>query len=124
MFRFEHPGFLWLTALAVGVLVFYYVRRYLLNHDWNRWGSEVSNLKVLNQDRMKPKWMWLGLASTLLLTLAAANPQWGYRSVAVESKSADIYLALDISNSMLAEDVPPSRLEKAKRIAMDISTRF
>ena len=124
MFRFEHPGFLWLTALAVGVLVFYYVRRYLLSHDWNRWGSEVSNLKVLNQDRMKPKWMWLGLASTLLLTLAAANPQWGYRSVAVESKSADIYLALDISNSMLAEDVPPSRLEKAKRIAMDISTRF
>ena len=102
MFRFEHPGFLWLTALAVGVLVFYYVRRYLLSHDWNRWGSEVSNLKVLNQDRMKPKWMWLGLASTLLLTLAAANPQWGYRSVAVESKSADIYLALDISNSMLA----------------------
>ena len=124
MFRFEHPGFLWLSALAAGMLCFYYIRRYLLSRDWSQWGSLPSNLKVINQGRTRPKWMWIGLLSIVLLTIAAANPQWGYRSVAVESKSADIYLVLDISNSMLAEDMPPSRLEKAKRIAMDISTKY
>lgn len=124
MFRFEHPGFLWLSALAMVLLVVFYIRRYLLSQDWNHWGSAASNLKVANGQRLKPQWMWMGLVSFLLFTVAAANPQWGYRSVAVESKSADIYLAMDISNSMLAEDMPPSRLDKAKRIAMDISTRF
>ncbi len=59
-----------------------------------------------------------------LLTIAAANPQWGYRSVAVESKTADMYLVMDISNSMLAEDIAPSRLERARRIALDLSTAF
>ena len=59
-----------------------------------------------------------------MLTIAAANPQWGYRSVAVESKTADIYLVLDISTSMLAEDIAPSRLERARRIALDLSTKF
>jgi Ca-activated chloride channel family protein len=68
--------------------------------------------------------MWLGLLGTGLLTIAAANPQWGYRSVAVESKTADIYLVLDISTSMLAEDIAPSRLERARRIALDLSTKF
>ena len=68
--------------------------------------------------------MWAGLAATVLLIIAAANPQWGFRSVSVERKSADIYIALDISTSMLAQDIPPSRLEKAKRMAMDISTKY
>ncbi len=42
----------------------------------------------------------------------------------MQNKSAEIYLVLDISNSMLAEDVAPNRLEKAKKLAMDISTAF
>lgn len=42
----------------------------------------------------------------------------------VESKSADIYILLDISNSMLAGDVAPNRLERARRFAMDVSTAF
>jgi Ca-activated chloride channel family protein len=124
MFRFEHPGFLWLSALAVVLLISYYLRLYLLNRDWLQWGTSSSNTKATHQQKLHPKWMWAGLVSFIMLTIAAANPQWGFRSVAVESKSADIYIAMDISNSMLAQDIPPSRLEKAKRIAMDISTRF
>jgi Ca-activated chloride channel family protein len=124
MFRFEHPAFLWLSILAGLLLVFFYVRRFLLHNDWKRWGSVASNAKVADQQRLKPRWIGISFLSVVFLIIAAANPQWGYRSVAVESKSADVYLALDISNSMLAEDIPPSRLEKAKRIALDISTRF
>ena len=46
--------------------------------------------------------------------LALAQPQWGAREVAVTQRGSDIVVALDISNSMLAEDVPPNRMESAK----------
>src|SRR5688572_5195136 len=124
MFRFEHPVFFWLIGLSVLAVIFYYLRLYLARRAWSRWGSETSNQKNTTGLQIKPKWMWLGLLGTVLLTIAAANPQWGYRSVAVESKTADIYLVLDISTSMLAEDIAPSRLERARRIALDLSTKF
>jgi Ca-activated chloride channel family protein len=48
------------------------------------------------------------------LLLALARPQWGAHDVVVKEKGTDVVVALDISNSMLAEDVPPSRLERVK----------
>lgn len=124
MFRFEHPGFFWLIGLSALAVIFYYTRLYLARNAWSRWGSDTSNQKITTGQHFRPTWMWLGLLSSVLLTIAAANPQWGFRSVAVESKTADIYLVLDISTSMLAEDIAPSRLERARRIALDLSTKF
>ncbi len=124
MFRFEHPGFFWLAALSALLVIFYYIRRYLTRKSWLSWGTDASNQKIASDQQIRPQWMWIGLICTVLLTIAAANPQWGYRSVAVENKSADIYLVLDISNSMLAEDIAPSRLEKTRRIALDLSAKF
>lgn len=124
MFRFEHPQFLWLAVLVAGVFMVYWGRLILRGKDWRQWGSDASNQKAVDQLKLSPQAKWMGLAALILLIVAAANPQWGYRSIAVESKSADIYLVLDISNSMLAEDLPPSRLERAKQIAKDISTTF
>ena len=48
------------------------------------------------------------------LLLALARPQWGASEVTVTQQGSDIVVALDISNSMLAEDVPPNRMERAK----------
>lgn len=124
MFRFEHPGFFWLAALTALVVLFYFIRRYLTQKSWLSWGTDASNQKIALDKQIRPKWMWVGLTCTVLLTITAANPQWGYRSVAVENKSADIYLVLDISNSMLAEDIAPSRLDKARRMALDLSSKF
>ena len=47
--------------------------------------------------------------------IALANPQLGGRKEKVKAKSSDVFIALDISQSMMAEDVSPSRLERAKR---------
>lgn len=124
MFRFEHPGFFWFTALSIVLVMLFVFRRYLIRRDWAKWGTEASNQKIAKSQQLQPRWMWVGLAIMVLLTFAAANPQWGYRSVAVETKSADIYLVLDISNSMLAEDIAPSRLERARRLALDLSSAF
>lgn len=124
MFRFEHPALLWLSAIPMALLVLYVLRLRLLDRDWRAWGSLASNEKALAGKARRPRWLLAGWVASLFLVIAAANPQWGFRSVAVEQKSADIYLVLDISNSMLAEDVAPSRLERARRIALDITEKF
>ena len=50
----------------------------------------------------------------LLIIVGYANPQWGTKRQKVTAQSADVYIAIDISKSMLAEDVSPNRLLKAK----------
>ena len=57
---------------------------------------------------------FLLFAGMFLLLLALARPQWGASEVTVMQRGSDIVIALDISNSMVAEDVLPSRMERAK----------
>ena len=54
---------------------------------------------------------------TIIITLA--RPQWGYTWQDINRKGVDIYVALDVSDSMLAKDVNPNRLERAKREIKD-----
>ena len=54
------------------------------------------------------------------LILAAANPQWGTKKEKVQAKSSDVFVALDLSQSMLAEDISPNRIERAKRVAVEV----
>ncbi|RKZ12779.1 VWA domain-containing protein, partial [bacterium] len=56
----------------------------------------------------------LRVTAFALLILAAARPQWGVSEVDVEQEGIDVVIALDISRSMLAEDVAPSRLARAR----------
>ncbi len=54
------------------------------------------------------------LAGLFFLFMGLARPQWGASEVVVTQRGSDIVVALDISNSMLAEDVQPNRMERAK----------
>jgi Ca-activated chloride channel family protein len=56
----------------------------------------------------------------LLLLIAAARPQWGMRDELVRSSGRDIVIALDVSLSMLANDVHPNRLQRAKTDILDL----
>jgi Ca-activated chloride channel family protein len=123
MFRFEHPELIWLLILPIGYVLLFVLRRRWERKRWAAWGTDLSNTKIL-REIPRPRYRWLIVVGTTLLCLAALNPQWGYKTVNIETKSAAIYLVLDISNSMLAEDVAPNRLERAKRIAMEISNEF
>jgi Ca-activated chloride channel family protein len=64
------------------------------------------------------------VAVLALLILAAARPQWGVGEVEVEQEGIDVVVALDISRSMLAEDVAPSRLTRAKAELADLIDSF
>jgi len=88
--------------------------------------SKLSEDKLFAQ--LAPGFSWtrkylkfaLLLISLALLFVGWANPQWGNKKEKVKAKSSDIFLALDISQSMMAEDISPNRLERAKRLAINI----
>lgn len=61
----------------------------------------------------------LFLFSIFFFFIALAQPRWGYTLHEQKSKGTDILFALDVSKSMLAEDVKPNRLEKAKFSILD-----
>ncbi|MBM4164343.1 MAG: VWA domain-containing protein [Lentisphaerae bacterium] len=62
----------------------------------------------------------LALAALTLLTIAAARPQWGRRDETIFTRGSNLLIALDVSRSMLASDVHPNRLERAKVDILDL----
>jgi len=59
-------------------------------------------------------WIWLALLALSCAIIALARPQWGEKDVTVFQRGRDLLIALDVSRSMLANDVHPSRLGRAK----------
>lgn len=64
------------------------------------------------------------LLATTFLILALARPQWGAKMKTVKREGQDILIALDVSTSMLAEDIKPNRLEKAKHAIASLIDQF
>ena len=58
--------------------------------------------------------------AVLFLLLAVTRPRWGYHWEDLHQRGVDVIVALDVSNSMLAEDIKPNRLERAKRKISDL----
>jgi Ca-activated chloride channel family protein len=116
MFRFEHPEYLWALGLIVLPGLAARLRRRLSAADRDLWGMPDRQGNVLT-----PRQQVVRLAGPMTLialgVLALANPQWGRMERSIETRSADVYLLMDISTSMLAEDVAPSRLERARQLA-------
>jgi Ca-activated chloride channel homolog len=71
--------------------------------------------------RARMRWQGgLTLAGLALLLVAAARPQWGLREEVVFRRARDVVIALDVSRSMLARDVHPNRLARAKADVLDL----
>lgn len=115
-FRFQHPEYLWgLAATGVAcVLFFFYL--FLRHRNLNAFAKshllghlipEVSTGKLI------AKFILLSLAYQLTV-IGFANPQLGTRQEKVTRKGIDVMIALDVSNSMLSEDIKPNRLMRAK----------
>ena len=116
MFRVEHPEYLWLLLLVpliAGLFLWYWrQRRAALDRFADR---ELIDYLAPGVNRRLP-WTKFGLllASLPLLILALANPQWSAQREEMQRRGIDLIIALDISNSMLAEDVKPSRMDRAR----------
>ncbi len=122
MFRFEHPLFLWSFALLPVLIGLYFFSRWLSLRAQRKFATESAMTRLLgqwsqNREVIRSVLVFISIG---LLCMSLANPQWGLRREKVQTKSADIFIALDISNSMYAEDIAPSRLERAKKFASDL----
>ena len=62
-------------------------------------------------------WFWVGL---FWVVVALARPQWGKIDAVVQERSREVLIALDLSRSMLAQDVSPDRLERAKLLTLSL----
>ena len=71
------------------------------------------------EKRHRSKTIFVVLA-ILFLTLALTRPRWGYEWENLHQRGVDVIVALDVSSSMLAEDIKPNRLERAKRKISDL----
>ncbi len=80
----------------------------------------LANLTVgVSQTRQKLR-LVLFAATVLFLILAMARPQWGFSWEEAKQQGLDIVVAIDTSRSMLAEDLAPNRLVRAKLAALDL----
>jgi Ca-activated chloride channel family protein len=114
--RFGYPEHLiWLWALIPLALLFVYGL-------WARFSAlkKIGNHATLSRlaaSRSRAKLIWKAILTWVAvasLLVAFAAPQIGTRIKEVKKKGIDIVIALDVSNSMLAEDIKPNRLQKAK----------
>jgi Ca-activated chloride channel family protein len=113
---FAEPHALLLLALVPLLGVMLAVVRMRRNRLLRRFGNEDLITPLLATPG-RGRWLIrcaLLLVSCTFLALALARPQWGAKLEEVQRKGVDVIIAMDVSNSMLAEDVKPSRLVRAR----------
>jgi len=120
--HFAEPGWLWLAFL--GPVGLYVLQRY--SAFWRRQQlSQIASRELLSTLTKSVSGLRRNLKEALVLMVVAAigialaRPQWGEQSNAGKMLGEDVVFVLDCSRSMLATDVLPSRLQKAKLAIVD-----
>jgi len=122
MFRFEYTSYLMWLWLVPALVILYILYLQYYKKQKARLGSQELLDRLIDGAAPYRKHIKLGLAATAVLSfvLALANPQWGNKKEKVMAKSSDVFVAMDISQSMMAEDISPNRLERGKRLAQNL----
>jgi Ca-activated chloride channel family protein len=122
MIQLDEKSYLYLLSI-IPVMVVLFVILQIWKKSTQRKFADLALLKRLTPDRsnfkstLKLIFVLLGIAS---LTMALVNPKIGTKLETVKREGVDIVFAVDVSKSMLAEDIAPNRLEKAKRLVSEI----
>ncbi len=122
MIQLDEKSYLYLLSI-IPVMVVLFVLLQFWKKRTQRKFADLTLLKRLTPDRsnfkssLKLIFILLGIAS---LTMALVNPKIGTKLETVKREGVDIVFAVDVSKSMLAEDIAPNRLEKAKRLVSEI----
>ena len=117
MFRFAHIEFLWGLLIIPLLALFFIWARVARKRALKRFGSLQTITELMpfvSKSRPVFKFFLLMLALAFFI-VGAARPQFGSKLKKVQREGIELIIALDVSNSMLAEDIQPNRLERAKR---------
>ncbi|MDR2972812.1 MAG: VWA domain-containing protein [Bacteroidales bacterium] len=116
MFRFENNIYLYGLLIIPFFVLGFILLHYAANKRWKQFGDEalIKRLMPLRSYTAQTVKFSLLMASLACFLFALANPQVGSTLEKGMRKGVDIMIAMDISNSMLADDIQPNRLEASK----------
>ena len=122
MYQFDNPNFLYLTLIIPFLMI--------INFLYMSWRKKIQDsysdselLEIISPNRSNFKLnlkLILECLAILLLSIGLANPKIGTELNSINREGVDIVFAVDVSKSMLAEDVAPNRLLRSKRIISEI----
>ncbi len=118
MFRFENPDFLYLYIAMPFIALLYIYLNIRKKNDVKKLGTLSTIKKMMPELSLKRSYLkfWIIFAALCVGIFMIARPQFGTKVENVEKKGIELVIAIDVSNSMLARDVAPDRLSRAKQI--------
>lgn len=119
MFQFQYPTYLWLLLAAPICLLIWFGYRFWRRKALARLGDTSRLMPAFSDLKFWVKGGLIAL-SLIFLAVAWANPQMGSKKQTSLQKVSDVFIVLDISQSMLCRDIAPSRLELAKIFAQKL----
>jgi len=122
MFRLAHPQYLYLLSVIPLMVLLFVIARIRKKKALSKFGD----LKLI--ERLIPEFssfretlkFILRILAITLIVLGLADPQTGSKLEKIKRKGVDMIFALDVSNSMLARDITPNRLERAKQAIISL----
>ena len=116
IFVFAYPERLVFLAVVPAIVLIYWALVALRKRRIRRLGNEATLRELMPTYSVARGWIKISLlaVAALFLVLAAARPRTGSKLRTVELEGREIVLVVDVSNSMLAEDIEPSRMERTR----------
>lgn len=126
MFRFGEPVYLYLLIVLPILVGLYIYSNYRRRKKIAQYGDpELLAHLMPDVSKYRPDVkFWLVFAALAMVIFMLARPQFGSKMETVKRQGVETVVALDISNSMLAQDVTPSRLEKSKKLISRLVETF
>ena len=116
--KFATPEYLYLLLFVPLAIVIYHYANFRRKRNIKRYGDpELTARLIPSYSSTRSRVIfWISLLAMALMIFALARPRYGKGKTTVTTRGVEMVVALDISNSMLADDIQPNRLEKAKRL--------
>ena len=124
--KFATPEYLYLLLLIPLLVAVYKYACYRRKRNIRRYGDPelVGKLIPAYSPARSSVVFWISLLAMALMIIALARPRYGKGKTTVTTRGVELVVALDISNSMLADDIYPNRLEKAKRLVKRLAEQL
>jgi len=117
LFRFANPEYLYLLLLLPAMILLFIINQVRRRNSLKKLGESAligRLIPEISKARPVVKFIFL-LVSLSAVIILLARPQFGSRLEEVKKQGVEVIIALDVSNSMLAEDIQPDRLTRAKQ---------
>ncbi len=126
MFRFADPTYLYALIILPFLAIFYFYSNYRRRRNIRKYGDPaLMNALMPEVSKYRPDVkFWIVFLAFGLIVIMLARPQFGSKMETVKRSGVETVIALDISNSMLAQDVTPSRLDKSKKLISRMVDEF